>query len=74
VYVRRYLFLSVAGSERLTTAAGDTTGLETRAINLSLTSLANVISALTSPGPQHVPYRDSKLTRLLKVIANRGSK
>jgi hypothetical protein len=26
-----------------------------------------VILALTSPGNQHVPYRDSKLTRILQV-------
>lgn len=38
------------------------------AINLSLSTLANVIAALTSAtgAKVHVPYRDSKLTRLLK--------
>lgn len=38
-------------------------------INLSLTALGNVISALVEGGKgkkkKHVPYRDSKLTRLL---------
>lgn len=59
---------TVAGSERLTTSAAEKTGKETMAINLSLSTLANVIAALTSAtgAKVHVPYRDSKLTRLLK--------
>jgi hypothetical protein len=40
-------------------------------INQGLLALGNVISALGTPGraatPQHVPYRQSKITRLLKV-------
>ena len=36
-------------------------------INKSLSALGNVIKALTSGGNAHVPYRDSKLTRLLQV-------
>ena len=39
---------------------------EAAKINLSLSALGNVISSLTTPGAQHIPYRDSKLTRLLQ--------
>lgn len=39
-------------------------------INMGLLSLGNVISALTDPskgtGKKHIPYRDSKLTRILQ--------
>ena len=39
---------------------------ELTSINKSLSSLGNVISALSSASRTHVPYRDSKLTRLLQ--------
>merc|ERR1711917_68307 len=38
---------------------------EATKINLSLSALGNVISALID-GKGHIPYRDSKLTRLLQ--------
>lgn len=37
---------------------------EAKKINLSLSCLGNVIHALTSHC-EHIPYRDSKLTRIL---------
>jgi hypothetical protein len=42
--------------------------VEATKINLSLSALGNVISALVDGKSKHVPYRDSKLTRLLQVI------
>jgi len=39
---------------------------EATKINLSLSALGNVISSLVDGKSTHVPYRDSKLTRLLQ--------
>jgi len=39
---------------------------EATKINLSLSALGNVISALVDGKAHHIPYRDSKLTRLLQ--------
>lgn len=58
--------VDLAGSERAKkTGAKDQVLKEGIKINLSLTALGNVISAL-SEGGRHIPYRDSKLTRLLQ--------
>lgn len=64
-------FVDLAGSERLkrTAATGDR-AREGIAINSGLHALGNVISILSDPARSkravHVPYRDSKLTRLLQ--------
>ena len=60
--------VDLAGSERQskTKAAGDRLKEATN-INLSLSALGNVISALVDGKSKHIPYRDSKLTRLLQV-------
>ena len=60
--------VDLAGSERQakTGAAGDRLKEATK-INLSLSALGNVISALVDGKAKHIPYRDSKLTRLLQV-------
>ena len=39
---------------------------EAKRINMSLLALSSVVSALASKGAMKVPYRDSKLTRLLQ--------
>lgn len=59
--------MDLAGSERLnkTGATGDRFR-ELTNINWSLSALGNVISALVDGKSSHVPYRDSKLTRLLQ--------
>jgi len=59
--------VDLAGSERQkkTEAQGDRLD-EAKSINWSLTVLGNVIKALVEPNSKHVPYRDSKLTRLLQ--------
>lgn len=43
-------------------------------INLSLTTLCQVIAALTDPKATYVPYRDSSLTRLLQDSLGGNSK
>ncbi|KAJ8258260.1 hypothetical protein COCON_G00172720 [Conger conger] len=59
--------VDLAGSERQskTGATGERLREATK-INLSLSALGNVISALVDGRSKHVPYRDSKLTRLLQ--------
>jgi kinesin family protein 3/17 len=59
--------VDLAGSERQrkTNAVGDRLR-EAIEINLSLSALGNVISALVDGKIKHIPYRDSKLTRILQ--------
>lgn len=60
--------VDLAGSEKIskTHASGERLR-EAQQINTSLLALGNVIVALSRRGKaRHIPYRDSKLTRLLK--------
>lgn len=59
--------VDLAGSERQdkTKATGDRLK-EAQKINLSLSALGNVIQALVEGKNNHIPYRDSKLTRMLQ--------
>ncbi|CAG8490449.1 4939_t:CDS:2 [Funneliformis mosseae] len=67
----KFHFVDLAGSERLkrTSAVGER-AKEGISINSGLLALGNVISALGDPTKAkhttHIPYRDSKLTRLLQ--------
>lgn len=69
ICVGKLNLVDLAGSERQskTGATGDRLKEATK-INLSLSALGNVIKALVegSGGKKHIPYRDSKLTRLLQ--------
>lgn len=59
--------VDLAGSEKVEkTGAQGTTLDEAKMINKSLSALGNVINALTDGKSSHVPYRDSKLTRVLQ--------
>ena len=60
--------VDLAGSERVRLSGATGQRLEeSKKINQSLSALGNVIAALTDPkGRNHVPYRDSKLTRILE--------
>eukprot|EP00698_Gefionella_okellyi_P022699 TRINITY_DN7554_c0_g1_i1.p1 TRINITY_DN7554_c0_g1~~TRINITY_DN7554_c0_g1_i1.p1 ORF type:complete len:1164 (-),score=249.02 TRINITY_DN7554_c0_g1_i1:63-3554(-) len=57
----------LAGSEKIgkTGAKGETLE-EAKKINSSLSALGNCIHALTERGRAHIPYRDSKLTFILR--------
>lgn len=60
--------VDLAGSERVRLSGATGQRLEeSKKINQSLSALGNVISALTvAKERQHIPYRDSKLTRILE--------
>lgn len=66
IKVGKLNIVDLAGSERQskTGATGDTLKEATK-INLSLSTLCHVISSLTDAKCTYIPYRDSKLTRIL---------
>lgn len=72
--------VDLAGSERLNAsgAAGDKDRLrETQNINRSLSALGDVIAALGEKGAEkgtekHVPYRNSKVSRILSILSTTG--
>jgi kinesin family protein 3/17 len=67
IVVGKLNLVDLAGSERQskTGATGERLKEATK-INLSLSALGNCISALVDGRSSHIPYRDSKLTRLLQ--------
>lgn len=64
--------VDLAGSEKYTiqknlpAAEKNAKVQELTSINSSLSALGQCISALSDPGRKHIPYRNSKLTKLLK--------
>lgn len=67
IRVGKLNLVDLAGSERQSkTGATDQRLVEATNINLSLATLGNVINALVDGKSTHIPYRESKLTRLLQ--------
>jgi len=67
IRVGKLNLVDLAGSERQSkTGATGSRLKEATKINLSLSALGNVISALVDGKSSHIPYRDSKLTRILQ--------
>lgn len=68
VRVGKLNLVDLAGSERVRLTGAKGARLEeSKKINQSLSALGNVIAALTdNRGRPHIPYRDSRLTRLLE--------
>lgn len=67
--------VDLAGSEKVGKTGAEGKRLEeAKNINKSLTSLGIVITALTDGKSTHVPYRDSKLTRVLQDSLGGNSK
>ncbi|KAH7840640.1 hypothetical protein Vadar_019576 [Vaccinium darrowii] len=68
--IGKLVLVDLAGSEKIEKTGAEGIVLEeAKTINKSLSALGNVINALTSGTPSkanHIPYRDSKLTRILQ--------
>ncbi|XP_037612729.1 kinesin-1 heavy chain-like [Sebastes umbrosus] len=65
-FTGKLYLVDLAGSEKIGKTGAEGTVLdEAKMINKSLSSLGNVISALAE-GSAYVPYRDSKMTRILQ--------
>ena len=65
----KLILVDLAGSEKVEKTGAEGRVLEeAKNINKSLSALGNVVNAMTGPlgKGSHIPYRDSKLTRILQ--------
>ena len=73
--IGKLFLVDLAGSEKISkTGAAGKRLEEAKKINTSLTALGQVINSLTDGKSTHVPYRDSKLTRVLQDSLGGNSK
>jgi kinesin family protein 5 len=71
----KLMLVDLAGSEQVSKTGVSGQQLEElKRINRSLSALGQVINSLTDGKSTHVPYRDSKLTRLLQDCLGGNSK
>lgn len=71
----KLVLVDLAGSEKISkTGATGLTLEEAKTINKSLTTLGMVINSLTDGKSSHIPYRESKLTRVLQESLGGNSK
>jgi len=71
----KLFMVDLAGSERIGKTGAQGQRLEeAKFINKSLSALGNVIKSLTDANKCHIPYRDSKLTRILQESLGGNSK
>lgn len=71
----KLVLVDLAGSETVKKSGASGQQLEeAKTINKSLSALGGVINALTDEKQSHIPYRDSKLTRLLQDSLGGNSK
>ena len=65
-YIHTYILYNIEIPHRLDIESQIKTQEETKNINVSLHTFGKVVMSLTSSGSYHIPYRDSKLTRILQ--------
>ncbi|OMJ85908.1 hypothetical protein SteCoe_12683 [Stentor coeruleus] len=72
--IGKLYLVDLAGSEKISTCASPTLKQEQVSVSTSLNTLGSVISALTDKNIGFIPYRASKLTRILQESLGGNSK